>query len=185
MQSTTAVKQRLARQVSKNPLRMGQPADRMMDDDHSMKDEAAEVEDIEDQEEQHGVEREELTLEDWFGSFAEEEPRVHDGGLGQEVVPVEAEPAHGSLDTDEGAVPRGCANLSWSARERDEHLPYRDSCDVCVRARGRKAGHRQRSQGEKEEQDQVPRVAMDFFYVNEKDRAEIANFLFIMIDEDR
>ena len=42
----------------------------MMDEDHSMKDEAAEVEDIEDQEDQHGVEREEPTLEDWFGSFA-------------------------------------------------------------------------------------------------------------------
>ena len=48
MQSITAVKQRPARPVSLNPLRTGQPADRMMDDDHSMKDEAAEVEDIED-----------------------------------------------------------------------------------------------------------------------------------------
>ena len=107
MQSITAVKQRLVRPVIFNPLRTGQPADRMMDDDHSMKDEAAKVEDIEGQEEQHGVEREEPTLEDRFGSFAEDETRVHDGGLGQDVVAVEAEPAHGSLDTEEeGVVPR-------------------------------------------------------------------------------
>ena len=46
MQSTTAVKHRPVRPVSLNPLRTGQPADRMMDDDHSIKDEAAEVEDI-------------------------------------------------------------------------------------------------------------------------------------------
>ena len=156
----------------------------MMDDEHSMRNEAAEVEDIEEQEDQHGVEREEPTLEDWFGSFAEDEPRVH-SGLGQDVVPVEAEPAHGSLDTEEGVVPRGLRKPQLaSKRERDEHLPYRDSCDVCVRARGRKAAHKQRSQGEKEEHDQVPRVATDFFYMNEKDRAEIANPLFVMIDEE-
>ena len=128
MQSTTAVKQRPARPVSKNPLRTGQPADKMMDDDHSMTDEAAEVEDIEDQEEQHGVEREEPTSEDLFGSFAEDEPRVQDGGLGQDVVPVEAEPAHGSLDTEEGPVPRGLRKPQLvSKRERDGHFQYHDS----------------------------------------------------------
>ena len=104
-----------------------------------MKDEAAEVEDIEDQEDQHSFEREEPTLEDWFGSFAEDEPRVHDGGLGQDVVPVEAEPAHGSLDTEEWVVPRWLRKPQLSSkRERVEHLPYRDSCEMCVRPRGRK-----------------------------------------------
>ena len=98
---------------------------------------------------------------------------------------MEAEPAHGSLDTEEGVVPRGLRKPQLaSKRERDEHLPYRDSCDVCVRATGRKAAHRQRSQGEKEEHGQVPRVAMDFFYMNEKDRAEDANPLFVMMDEE-
>ena len=46
MQSITAVKQRPVRLVSLNPLRTGQPADRIMDDDHIIKDEAAVVEDI-------------------------------------------------------------------------------------------------------------------------------------------
>ena len=72
------------------------------------------------------------------------------------MVAVEAEPAHGCLRKPQLV----------SKRERDEHerthLPYRDWCDVCVRARGRKAVHRQRSQGEKEECGQVPRVATTF-----------------------
>ena len=115
---------------------------------------------------------------------------MHDGGLGQDVVAVEAEPAHGSLDPEEeGVVPRGLRKPQLvSKRERDEHerthLPYRDWCDVCVRARGRKAAHRQRAQGETEEHGQVPRVAMDYFYTNEKDRADDANPLFVMIDEE-
>ena len=87
MSSITAVEQRPVRPASVNPLRTGQPADRMVDDDHSMKDEVAEVEDIEGQElqygierEQHGVEMEEPTLEDLFGSFSEDEPCVQGGG---------------------------------------------------------------------------------------------------------
>ena len=109
------------------------------------------------------------------------------GGLGQDVVAVEAEPAHGSLDTEEeGTVPRGLRKPHLvNKKERDEHerthLPYRDWCDVCVRTRGLKAAHRQRSQGEKEEHGLVPRLAMDYFFMSEKDRAEDANPLFAMI----
>ena len=134
MQSITAVKQRLPKPVSLNPLRTGQQADRMMDDDHSMKDEAAEVEDIEDQEEQRGVEREELTLEDWFGSFAEDEPRVHGGGLGQDVVPVEAEPAHGSLDTEERGSAQGCCAVS--AKESVTNIFRTVTRATCVSEQG-------------------------------------------------
>ena len=178
VQSITAVKQRLVRPVNLNPLRTELPTDRMMDDDHRMNDEAAEVEDIEGQEEQHGVEREEPTLEDWFGSYSADEPRVHDGGLGQDVVAVEAETAHRSFGTEEeGVVPRELRKPQLvSKRERDEHerthLPYRDWCDVCVRAR-----IAQQLTGKD------PKV-MDYFYVNDKDRAEDANCPFVMIDEE-
>ena len=93
----------------------GRCGDRMMVDDHSMKDEATEVE-------QHGVEREEPTLEDWFGSFAKDEPRVHDGSLSQDVVAVEAEPAHGSLDTEEeGVVPRWLRSAKESVTNMKGH----------------------------------------------------------------
>ena len=44
-ESGRRVKQRPVRPVSLNPLRTGQPAERTMDDDHSIKDEAAEAED--------------------------------------------------------------------------------------------------------------------------------------------
>ena len=173
----TAVKQRPARPVSLNPLRTGQAADKMMDENHSMKDEAAEVEDIEDQEDQRGVEGEEPTLENLFGSFVEHEPRVHDGGLGQDVVPVEGEPAHGSLDTEErGSAQGGCANLSCPAKESATNMFRTVTRATCVSEQGgAKAAHRQRSQGEKEEHDQFLRVSMDLFYMNEKDRAEDAN----------
>ena len=109
----------------------------MMDDDCTMKDEAAEVEDIEDQEEQRGVEREEPTLDDSFGSLVEDEPRVHDGGLGQDVVPVEAEPAHGSLDTEErGSAQKGCANLSCPAKKSATNIFRTVTRATCVSEQG-------------------------------------------------
>ena len=42
----------------------------------------------------------------------------------------------------------------------------------------------QSSSQTKEEHGQVPRIAMDYFYMNQKDRAEDADLLFVMIDEE-
>ena len=122
--------------VSLNPLRTGQPADRMMDDDHSMKDEAAEVEDIEDQEEQHGVVREEPILEDWFGSFAEDEPRVHDGGLARMWLRWRQNQHMVVWTRKEGQCPGGCANLSWSAKESVTNIFRTVTRATCVSEKG-------------------------------------------------
>ena len=56
-----------------------------------------------------------------------------------------------------------------SQREREEHslthIPYRDWCEHCVRARARRRAHRRRDkQIKKEELQRVTRIYMDFFY---------------------
>ena len=72
-----------------------------------------------------------------------------------------------------------------SKQERDEHerthLPYRDWCDICVKARGRRVAHRRRN---KEERGQVPRVSMDYFYMRSKDEEDGNNSVVLMVDEE-
>ena len=67
-----------------------------------------------------------------------------------------------------GVVARGMRPAQrMSKQERDEHerthLPYRDWCDICVKARGRRVAHRLVN---KEERGQV---SMDYFYMSSKD----------------
>ena len=96
---------------------------------------------------------------------------------------MEAEPAYSSLDTEEEvAVFRGlCDPQLVSKRERDEHerthLPYRDWSSTPSSSQAKI----QRREGEHR---QVPRIAMDYFLMSEKDKAEDANPLFVMIDEE-
>ena len=62
---------------------------------------------------------------------------MHDGGLGQDVVPVEAEPAHGSLDTEErGSAQGGCANLSCPAKESATNIFRTVTRTTCVSEQG-------------------------------------------------
>ena len=68
-----------------------------------------------------------------------------------------------SEEGEEGVVPRGMRPPQQvSKQEGDEHkrtnLPYRDWCDMCLKARGRRVAHRREN---KEERCQVPRVSME------------------------
>ena len=71
---------------------------------------------------------------------------------------------------EEGRSPEALATPEGpSNREREEHnlthIPYRDWCEHCVRARARKRAHRRRKQElKKEELKRVTRTYMDFFY---------------------
>ena len=72
-----------------------------------------------------------------------------------------------------------------SKQERDElertHVPCRDWCDMCVKARGRRFARRR---GNKEERGQVPRVSMDYFFMSSKDEHDGNNLLVLMADEE-
>ena len=91
-----------------------------------------------------------------------------------------------SEEVEEGVVPRGMRpSQQVSKQERDEHerthLPYRDWCDICVKACGRRVAHRR---GNKEERGQVPRVSIDYFYMGSKDEQDGNNPLVVMVDEE-
>ena len=72
-----------------------------------------------------------------------------------------------------------------SNQERDEHerthLPFRDRCDICVKARGRRVAHRRENE---QERGQVPRVSMDYFYMSSKDEQDGKSPLVLMVDEE-
>ena len=59
-----------------------------------------------------------------------------------------------SEEGGEGVVPRGMSPPQRvSKQERDEHerthLPHRDWCDMCVKARGRRVAHRRENKEER------------------------------------
>ena len=130
-------------------------------------------------------------MEDVFGRSEEEDmlgdPEVEhaevteeaNGGLGFDMVAA-AEEVQAEI------VPRGMRlPQRVSKQERDEHerthLPYRDWCDICVKARGRRVAHRR---GNKEERGQVSGVSMDHFYMRGKDEQDGNNPLVVMVDEE-
>ena len=138
------------------------------------------------------------TMEDVFGmseedilgdpevEHAEETEDAH-GGLGFDMV-AGAEEVQAEVVSEEGeeVVTRRLRPLQRvSKQERDgherTHLPYRDWCDTCVKARGRRVAHRR---GNKEERGQVPRVSMDYFYMSSKEEQDGNNPLVVMVDEE-
>ena len=61
------------------------------------------------------------------------------------------------------------------------HLPYREWCRHCVRGRGRNRPHRKQT-GE-EEENKVPRVTIDYFFMSKEEELASNNPLMVMIDE--
>ena len=91
--------------------------------------------------------------------------------------------------SEEGRISQGQRapqRVTQAEREEHErtHIPYRLWCDVCVKARGRRMAHRSRSETDKIYEDGIPRICMDYFYMNERDREEGRNPLVIVTDED-
>ena len=71
-------------------------------------------------------------------------------------------------------------------KEREEHerthVPYRSWCKYCVWGRGRNKSH-VKDKGKEEEENEVPRVSMDYFYANQADEDNGRHPWIVMIDE--
>ena len=86
----------------------------------------------------------------------------------------------------EGRLPKGLHNPQVvSKEERDEHnrthMPFRSWCKHCVRGRGRNTMHRKQSKTD--EESQVPRICMDYFFMSEKDKKDGSNPILVVVDE--
>ena len=107
--------------------------------------------------------------------------------LSQEVAAGTGDMDHGRMDEGEdGRRPRGLrAPFVVSKEERElhelTHTPYRAWCPHCVRARGRNTPHRSRN--EELQQGEVPRIALDYFFMSTVDEAAHSNPLIVMVDE--
>ena len=140
-----------------------------------------------------------------------EEELERPSGLGQSVAmgggqgssnPEDVDHGHleGSLDgeqggaegqEEEGAQPRGLstpARVTAEERERHEltHTPFRSWCRACVKGRAMNMAHRSRSEENKREDHAVrgvPRVAMDYMYLNDQLDDVAQSPIIVMVDE--
>ena len=84
-----------------------------------------------------------------------------------------------------GACRSYCERHSVSKEEREAHevthTPYRSWCPYCVRGRGRNAPHK--SQGEKRQQSNVPRIALDYFFMSSMDEVASKSPILVGLDE--
>ena len=87
---------------------------------------------------------------------------------------------------EEGRQSKGLkAPMKVSKVEREEHerthTPYRAWCPICVKARGRATPH---MKGKEEEENAVPKISMDYFFMSTKDEEAKENPLIVMMDEE-
>ena len=73
-----------------------------------------------------------------------------------------------------------------SKQERLEHdlthCPFRAWCRRCVRGRGMNMGHY--CQHRNEDEERVPRISMDYFFMSKEDETAHKNPLLVMVDEE-
>ena len=96
----------------------------------------------------------------------EEEPEIHAG-------------------EEEGRTAVGMTTPKMvSRKEREEHelthLPYRSWCEHCVRGRGRTTAHKQIQHDREVE---LPRVSIDYFFLNDTDKEKNVNPMIVAVDE--
>ena len=83
---------------------------------------------------------------------------------------------------EEAEEPSGLRKSRRSSETRTRtHTPYRAWCRHCVRARGRNAPHRTRTEEQRERQ--VPKVSMNYFFMSQADEKADKNPLIVMMDE--
>jgi len=87
---------------------------------------------------------------------------------------------------EEGRRSKGLtAPMKVSREEREEHerthTPYRAWCPVCVKARGRATPH---MKGKESQEEEVPKISMDYFFMSKKDEEAKENPLIVMMDEE-
>ena len=116
--------------------------------------------------------------DDYGGEAAE----LERNGLSQQV-------ANGDQDEPQDRVPKtvhGPKRVSKAERDAHNatHIPYRDWCPHCVKGRGRSTAHKKQTEEDKETDNKVPRILMDYFYMTEEDRKAHRNPLICIIDEE-
>ena len=87
---------------------------------------------------------------------------------------------------EEGRRSKGLAapmKVSREGREEHEmtHTPYRACCPACVRARGKATPH---TRGKEAQEEAVPKISMDYFFMTKKDEEAKENPLIVMMDEE-
>jgi len=89
---------------------------------------------------------------------------------------------------EEGRVARQIpAPMKVSDREREEHelthTPYRAWCPYCVRARGKNTAHMKNKDKQRDREEGVPRISMDYFFMSQEDEKASENPILVMVDE--
>ena len=69
------------------------------------------------------------------------------------------------------------------ARHELTHMPFRAWCPHCVRGRGRNRPHLKKKEKDGEVADNVPKIAMDYFFASEADQKAALNPILVMVDE--
>ena len=74
-------------------------------------------------------------------------------------------------------------------REREEHeathIPYREWCECCVRARGRRRAHRSQELSDEDREKRRPVIAMDYFFMKDATGSNNRQISLIAAREDR
>jgi hypothetical protein len=88
---------------------------------------------------------------------------------------------------EEGRNSKGIPNvIRVSKEERDDHerthTPYRPWCKYCVQGRGKAKQHR--IDPDKQKEQAVPRVSMDYFFMSSADQKAHDNPILIMVNEN-
>ena len=112
------------------------------------------------------------------------------GGVSSQMGDREEEEVHCGLCDDgeeEGRRPQVARTAQRvSKQERMEHdlthCPFRAWCRHCVRGRGMNLGHY--CQPKDQDEDRVPRISMDYFFMSKEDEKANKNPLLVMVDEE-
>ena len=114
-----------------------------------------------------------------------------DEGHGQDEGIADGRGISAEEQEEEGAQPRELpapARVTADERERHEltHTPFRSWCRACVKGRGVKNAHRTRGEEEKREDHAargVPKIAMDYMYLNDQLDDVAQSPILVMVDE--
>ena len=69
-------------------------------------------------------------------------------------------------------------------RHEATHVPYCSWCPHCVRGRGRRKPHYRHDSTEEDEDNKVPKVSMDYFFLGGDDADASDSPMFVMLDEE-
>ena len=119
------------------------------------------------------------------GDFARLRPGrgVEVRGLGHGMAAGEQEEEEEGRKAVGVKGPERVSKAERDEHESNQHCPYRSWCDVCVRARGRRAAHYRRKEEKDGNIDKVPRISMDYMFMSKDDEDAGRNPVFVMADE--